>query len=91
MLQAAVRWPKPHHALPTPMIGDVTFVDDGQPLERLGVWGKAFLPSRTFEFLVRRDYGPPRLLTEPHCGVEAPAGKPRNKMRHKAGPSPVNR
>jgi len=30
----------------------------GTPLEMLGVWAKAFLPSRTFEFLVRRAYGP---------------------------------
>jgi hypothetical protein len=30
----------------------------GTPLERLGVWGKALLPSRTFEFLMRGVYGP---------------------------------
>jgi len=30
----------------------------GSPLEVLGVWGKALLPSRSFEFLFCRAYGP---------------------------------
>jgi len=30
----------------------------GAPLEVLGVWGKQVLPSRTFEYLFRKSYGP---------------------------------
>lgn len=30
----------------------------GSPLEVLGVWGKALLPARSFEYLFRKAYGP---------------------------------
>ena len=30
----------------------------GSPLEVLGVWGKTLLPSRGFEYLFRKAYGP---------------------------------